>query len=382
MKPDTKLFMQRLVDVQAELYCFVAALMVSNKSDVSDVVQETNRALIEHADDYDPSRPFTPWALTFARNQTLCHFKRCKRDRLVFDKQLVSRFAQEYARPDEEAHASPLARRLAFCLEKLSLRQRRLVALRYSEECRIDEIARQTGSRAAAVRAALFYIRKKLAECIASLCRTGREDFDMQGLSDFDALISDVIDGQAAPAELASLVPRLKESEECVAVYLAQMKVHALLSRRCLPGVCDLPAMVPVPAIRAGRQSWRYVLAAAAVALVVTGGWLAHQHQAGGGMPDLGRQSLAASQPVEVLFQWGSCNLALPDRLPGTLRLGNGHIKARLASGVEMLLLGPAVLNLVSAKEAKLVSGRIAIEVPPKTSGFTMYTRELEMWDI
>ena len=101
MEADTKVFMQRLVDVQTELYCFVSTVMGSNKSDVSDVVQETNRALIEHADGYDVARPFLPWALGFAKNQVLCHYKKCKRDRLVFDEELMARFERAYAQQDE-----------------------------------------------------------------------------------------------------------------------------------------------------------------------------------------------------------------------------------------------------------------------------------------
>jgi RNA polymerase sigma-70 factor (ECF subfamily) len=401
LSPDTKVFMQRLVDVQTELFCFVATALGPDKSDVGDVVQETNRALIEHADDYDASRPFVPWAVAFAKRQILCHYKRCQRDRLVFDEELVARFEQAYARQDEaELRESPLARRLAFCLGKLSLRQRRLVALRYNGECPIEEIARQTGSRPTAVRASLFYIRKKLAECIERLCRLGREEFDEAELTGFDELLSEAIEGQAGPEALGELVPRMKASERCVESYLAQMRVHALLSRRCLPGVCALETGKQRSETggrkEAGRAWWRLAAAAAAVAVGIAM-WR--------GAERVGREALAIRhrppQAVPQAREPKPLVLVETVRASGvqggfdreTLEAGNrevftemalkkGRYMFRLETGVCCCLVGPAALEFLDDSTVLLRQGTLLAEVPPEAVSFVVDTPMVRVRDL
>jgi len=276
---DTKQFMQRLVAAQADLFCFVSAMMPYCRSDISDVVQETNRALIEHADDYDPERPFIPWMLAFAKNQILCFRKHCQTDRLIFDEELVARSEHMFAEGTEnDIRDTPLAKRLALCLERLTARQRKLVALRYDQELTMEEIAKKMGVRNPAVRASLFYIRKKLADCIARLCRT-RAELEDTPLSDFEDALASIVEGEpTSPARAESVVRQLKDSDENLLGYLEQMRVHALLSQRCLPGICKLP---PQP-VRC--QTWSKPLVAAAAAFAALAGtalllWLREPQQ-------------------------------------------------------------------------------------------------------
>jgi formylglycine-generating enzyme required for sulfatase activity len=85
---------------------------------------------------------------------------------------------------------------------------------------------------------------------------------------------------------------------------------------------------------------------------------------------------------VVLVGQTGATGLELPAALPGTLRLDAGTAWVRLASGVELALLGPLELEVRDAMQVRLVSGRLLAEVPPVASGFTVVTPELEMWDI
>ncbi|NLC83331.1 MAG: FecR domain-containing protein, partial [Lentisphaerae bacterium] len=75
------------------------------------------------------------------------------------------------------------------------------------------------------------------------------------------------------------------------------------------------------------------------------------------------------------------CNLEVPESLPGTMRMTNGRIKARLAPGIELILFGPFELEVEGPKEAKLLSGRLLADIPAKDGGFTLRTPDLEMWD-
>ena len=67
-----------LSDIQPALRGFVRD-RIQNEQDAFDIVQETNRVLINKQSNYDTSRPFKPWALGVAKWQILAHFKRIKR---------------------------------------------------------------------------------------------------------------------------------------------------------------------------------------------------------------------------------------------------------------------------------------------------------------
>ena len=67
-----------LADIQPVLSGFVRG-RIQNEQDAFDIVQETNRVLINKQSNYDTSRPFKPWALGVAKWQILAHFKRIKR---------------------------------------------------------------------------------------------------------------------------------------------------------------------------------------------------------------------------------------------------------------------------------------------------------------
>lgn len=67
-----------LADIQPALRGFVRD-RIQNEQDAFDIVQETNRVLINKQSNYDPSRPFKPWAFGVAKWQILAHFKKIKR---------------------------------------------------------------------------------------------------------------------------------------------------------------------------------------------------------------------------------------------------------------------------------------------------------------
>src|SRR5581483_4583915 len=82
-------FLLQLTSHQSTLYAAVVAMM-GGAEGAHDVLQETNAALLEKADEYDPARPFVAWAVGFARMQVMAWRKRLTRDRLVFDDELFA----------------------------------------------------------------------------------------------------------------------------------------------------------------------------------------------------------------------------------------------------------------------------------------------------
>ena len=156
-----KLFVERLTEAQSALYGCIHAMMAGAPA-VADVLQETNRVLWKKAVEYDPARPFLPWAYRVAHFEVLAHRKRQSRDRLVFDEELMGLVADEYA----QQSSSGALNALELCLQKLPVAQRELVESRYARGEAVADIAARDGKAANAVSALLYRIRGLLAECI------------------------------------------------------------------------------------------------------------------------------------------------------------------------------------------------------------------------
>ena len=145
--------------------------LLGRSSDVEDVLQATNLELWAKASDYDCTRPFLAWAYRFAYLQVMAHRKRHARDRLLFDDELLGQIASEFARQDE--HAEFQLEALAACLESLPPKQRELIDRRYKSGHSVTVMAAETGGDVNNVSAALYRVRKLLADCIGRRLATG-----------------------------------------------------------------------------------------------------------------------------------------------------------------------------------------------------------------
>jgi RNA polymerase sigma-70 factor (ECF subfamily) len=132
----------------------------------ADVLQETNIVLWNKAADYDASRPFLPWAYTFARFQVMAWRKKQSRSRLVLDDDLVSRVAEEFESRDAQSDRQLDA--LESCLSSLPPAHRALLDSRYTHGEGVNEIAGRMGRHENVIAASLYRIRKALMLCMKS----------------------------------------------------------------------------------------------------------------------------------------------------------------------------------------------------------------------
>ncbi len=163
-------FLLQLTNHQSTLYAAVVALLGSAEG-AQDVLQETNAALLEKAGDYDPTRPFVPWAVGFARTQVLAWRKRQTRDRLVLDDELfdavADRLMVEPPAPSRRLDA------LEGCLGKLPQPSRELVEARYARGESVQAIANRLGRTVNVVSVSLFRVRQALLDCIRATLAEG-----------------------------------------------------------------------------------------------------------------------------------------------------------------------------------------------------------------
>ncbi len=148
---------------QSNLYAYVCALL-GTSAGAADVLQETNAVLWEKAGEYDPARPFMPWAYRIAHFQVMAYRKKRSREKLTFDDDLIEQISDAFRRRDEGMDRQLEA--LDGCLNKLSPRHRTVVDARYRDGQSLETIAQQAGKAPNAVAAELYRVRKALMECI------------------------------------------------------------------------------------------------------------------------------------------------------------------------------------------------------------------------
>jgi RNA polymerase sigma-70 factor (ECF subfamily) len=159
----TARFIADITASQRHLHAFLSSVLW-NIADADEVLQETNLALWRKADDYDPARPFLPWAMRFAQIQVSAWIKRRQRVPMVFDDTLIERLATEAA--DDSPALDAVRRALADCLNKLPASRRDLIMSRYGPDARVDAIAAARNVSPNALSETLRRIRATLLACI------------------------------------------------------------------------------------------------------------------------------------------------------------------------------------------------------------------------
>lgn len=129
-----------------------------------DLLQEMAGVLWEKFDQYDPSRPFRPWALGVARIEVLKWRQRKARQREVLSGQALEVLAETAADLGGE-----LDRREAFlrdCLQAVQDTGRNVLEMKYGRGLAIREIAAHLEKSVEAVEMMLVRLRRALRDCI------------------------------------------------------------------------------------------------------------------------------------------------------------------------------------------------------------------------
>jgi len=164
-------FIRELTAAQASLWAYVFSLLPDHVA-AQDVLQETNLTLWRKADDFQPGTSFVAWACQAAYFHVLSYRRRARRDRLVFDDQVLAYLAERQAERMEMGANDRLVA-LRGCLEKLPDSFRGLLEKRYGPGGSVKELAEADGRSEAALSQVLYRIRDKLLHCIQTTLAAG-----------------------------------------------------------------------------------------------------------------------------------------------------------------------------------------------------------------
>lgn len=138
--------------------------MVPSRGDADDVMQETSVVLWEKFDTFREDSDFRAWAFGVARFEVLAWLRDKGRDRLVLNEDVIARLADEAGEDEPRLERQRVA--LEDCLEKVAPDQRQLLMQAYSDESRIQDVARHSGRTVPGFYQWLHRMRKLLLDCI------------------------------------------------------------------------------------------------------------------------------------------------------------------------------------------------------------------------
>jgi RNA polymerase sigma-70 factor (ECF subfamily) len=156
-------FTRLFTETEQPLYGFIYSLL-PQRADADDVAQETVGLLWEHFADYDPQRPFLPWAMTFAYRQVLKHRREGRIRRKHFHESLLVELAAEH--PQESAWDEAHQQAVKHCVARLHAKDREVLDARYFGDVTLDVLAAKLGRTANALYKQLQRARVRLAECV------------------------------------------------------------------------------------------------------------------------------------------------------------------------------------------------------------------------
>ncbi len=155
-------FLSQILQSQQDLRNYLHHLH-PHAQDLDDLMQETCLKLWQEFEDYDPARPFLPWAMRIGYFQVLRFRKTRSRDRLVFSDELLEILSDE---APANGQVQVMRSALDDCLGKLTLRAREALLARYTQDSSIADLAQQRKQSVHALYRVLNHARSQLTACI------------------------------------------------------------------------------------------------------------------------------------------------------------------------------------------------------------------------
>lgn len=202
-----------------------------------------------------------------------------------------------------------------------------------------------------------------------------------------------LIDGTARPPDADRLSSLLRERPELRDAYLGYLDTHAALCWQFRDQAAAAAPAKPSPAPAGPRRPdaeawlpWLLTGVAAAVALVALLWPRGPMRVAPPGTGADGPESTGSI--AALLVDEAGAEFAAgrgPDGVrfgPGRYELLKGAVHLRFSQGADVVLAGPARLDVGGPQQIRLIDGKIRVIAPPTARGFTVATRDADFIDL
>lgn len=148
---------------QTSVTAYVRSI-VRNHHDAEDVIQATVTHILDHYDEYDPSRPFVAWAIGIARIRILHSRDKNQRKPLLLGDKAMEALSDAMATESEQVDQRLEA--LEHCIGRLSDKHQRVLEKRYRDQDSRKDIAQAMGLKENSVSVLLRRVRHVLEDCV------------------------------------------------------------------------------------------------------------------------------------------------------------------------------------------------------------------------
>lgn len=150
---------------QRQIFSYIYVL-VPNRADAEDLLQETSLVICEKFHDFTPGTDFVAWACQIAYWRVRYSRQKYARSKIVFDQDIVDVVASTASGMVEELDERHEA--LGHCLQRLHPRDRELITARYEPGGSVEAAARRSGRTVQTAYKALARLRKLLLDCVST----------------------------------------------------------------------------------------------------------------------------------------------------------------------------------------------------------------------
>jgi RNA polymerase sigma-70 factor (ECF subfamily) len=158
-------FLRLFLQNERRLYAYILVLL-PNRADADDLLQEVSLALWDSFDAIGPPADFLAWARRIAYFKVLNFFKHARRRQNHLSQVFLARVAETAAQQAEVLQLDDRREALAGCVEKLPPRDRDLLARRFADGATTQSTSEAVGRSVDSVYKALAKIRQVLFECV------------------------------------------------------------------------------------------------------------------------------------------------------------------------------------------------------------------------
>jgi RNA polymerase sigma factor (sigma-70 family) len=163
---------------------YMVLKMVNNKDDAMDLTVSTFAKAFENLDKYKPDFAFSTWLFRIATNGSIDFIRRRKLNTTSLDsfrsddnEDRVLEIKSDVLNPEEFSIKKQQTEQLKEIIDKLPIRYRTLIVLRYFDELSYEEISIQLDLPLGTVKAQLFRARDLLSNIVTKRKKNHRSDF-------------------------------------------------------------------------------------------------------------------------------------------------------------------------------------------------------------
>src|SRR4051812_23815388 len=159
-----RLFLRLFLKNERRVYAYVLTLL-PHRADADDVLQEASLVMWDKFDPGQPPDDFAAWGCRIAYFKVLDFYKKGHRGKVRFSQALLERVAETAVEQAGTLQLDACRDALAGCLQKLSPRDRDLLARRFTPGATTRSTSEAVGRSVEAVYKALARVRQALFEC-------------------------------------------------------------------------------------------------------------------------------------------------------------------------------------------------------------------------